>query len=372
MLTHNQTFWRNTSGMLIIICLGFLSTFANAETVFSTGKGKVGEQLREVLSIPGAEALEVTISGEIHKQHDVLRIYTASQGKTMYKIFEKQGKVTTKKPLIVAGNQITVTLNSNGKVTRKGATVRIARVSPASRLQHIKHKIYHVLQNIDKQQAGKVDRLLTTNFNSLDRLQKQLKTTASINENDDKLKLTVSQTFAQLASTYSSIASMKDEVLTANREEIKKLKQLQAETREYANRTSERQKGATAALANLQNIPEPKDAIAKTRRKIAIKAKQSMIKSLEIQIEAWDNFYQTQLSLMPALELYQQHLGLIFYTLGVHAEIYQEAALVIPHDLHFAQETLSGLTELNNVLRDFAKDWENLKSLQKRLQSIGL
>jgi hypothetical protein len=367
---HGKQFKTLLIGIFWLLALPSLASTIvdDTPTQFLVGDAAFKGQKREVLSIPNATALEVTISGEINPRGETLRVYQMRRGKTHDAVLYREDSIAGIKPFIVAGNQIVVTLNSTGKTKRQGVRVTITTVSPAVRLQHIRQKTQIHLRRIERQQEGAIFSIIQSSAARLRQLQQSV-------QNQDNLspqqKQTISQHFDRLSLDYINISAKKDSVLRKNRIEIQHIKQLSKQINGHIKQGVTRRDNIQADIQRLQKVGDKKDSIAQMRHNIRLKAKQSLHKSLDIQITAWLQFKQAHAALLPVLEQFQAHLGLLFYALSVQAEIYQEAAIIIPHDVGFARETLHGLSELKQALTALNTDWTQLKTLQVTLQEIG-
>lgn len=365
---------KHYAGLFILL---FNSLFASTgfayETQFTTGTkpiegGLIKGQKAAILSIPTADALEVSIRGEIHAKHDVLRVYTMKNGKTMQKIFEAKGKVEQVHPLIVEGDSIKVTLNSDKDTRRPGATVSIATLSPMTLMNRIKRQINQLLRNIERRGAAVAAAEIEKSSSRFQQLQKELQESNRSNE----LVKSVSEALIQLSYSYARIAELKDKIKKTNQVALNELKQLQEKTHQYAENTKARfQKEQAQITAWQQQLDSINDDLQRKKIEISIKAHQSLLKSLDVQYQVWQASWQTQAALSPRLETYFEHVDLLFYTLSLNADIYREAANVMQHNAAFAAETLSGLSNLQEVLQAVMNDWAEIGALQSRINEMG-
>lgn len=87
---------------------------------FSTGAYKNNASMSEELSIPGAEALQITLNGESEKGYDLLRVYY--DGLSKHKDFSGPYRAHQ---FVVPGDHIKVTFNADGRTTKAGLSLSI-------------------------------------------------------------------------------------------------------------------------------------------------------------------------------------------------------------------------------------------------------
>jgi len=359
--------------------LFFYSFLANSgfayETVFITGEKPIpinkslgDRQKAAILSIPSASALEVSIYGDIDAKHDVLRVYNMKNGKTGDKIFEAKGKVEQLHPLIVEGNSIKVTLNSDKKTTRLGATVSIATLSPMTLMNTIKKEINSALQNIERRGASIAVEEINKSVNSFKSLQIKLKQ----NIQADKLNIAVGNTLTQLSYSYARIAELQEKLKSIHQKSLAVLKKSHTKTKNYVATTERRsQKEQQGLEQHKQKLLDENDILQRKKLEISIKAHQSLLKSLAVQHQVWLEFLHMQETLMLSLEKYLKHLDVLFHALNTNASIYRAAANVIQRDAQLVSETLSGLSNLQETIVAVSEDWAEISDLQRKIKEMG-
>jgi len=91
--------------------------------VFSTGAYANNANLSQVLTIPGASALSVSITGQTELNYDFISIYDANNN------LIRRTSGSLNETVVVQGSSVRVTFTSDSSVTSSGATVRISRVN---------------------------------------------------------------------------------------------------------------------------------------------------------------------------------------------------------------------------------------------------
>ncbi len=308
-------------GLVLLLggCLGWLAggelgwAQDSPLTQFTVGSEKISKQRRAVLSIPGAEALEVHISGSIDPQQEVLRIYLYRDGRTGVLVFEEKGDFSHCQPLIIDSDAVMVTFNSNGQTNRAGLRVQIASLSPLTLLERIRNDLDNSLKKIATRGAGFAAQELAKNEAVFQTLQQALD---QRQQDEAGTWRAVSDALRQLAGSYAQIAAQKDAVLKDNQLEIAKISALTAEMHTQAERAQQRKIDEEQALAALDQAPlSAEDEIGRARHAITLNAKTSLVKSLVIQGQVWETLAQSQAELPDKLNSYNQRLGLLYYTL---------------------------------------------------------
>ncbi|GEM_PF-2600749 len=338
-------------------------------TEFNTGSEPIQKQQVAILSIPGADALEISIRGELDTSHDVLRIYTLQNGKTLGKIFEGKGRVERSTPLIVKGDSIKVTFNALKPTTRPGALVSIATLSPMTLISQIKENINQVLRNIEHKGAALASQEIEKSLIHFQALQAKLQ---AGHRADAELVQMISTALTQLSYSYARIAKLQKTLKETHSSALKQLADLKKQTQTYAEQTAQRQNAEEQQVKQAQHaLLSVTVELERKKLEIAVKARQSLAKSLTLQHQAWLAFLQAQTALIPALEDYLQNLDLLFYSLNLNADIYQETANVIQQNAAFAAETLGGIHNLREIIEALTQNWKNIEALSMRLNEIG-
>ncbi len=353
--------------LITLVWTGSLSAMAG--TLFSTGSVPIKGQKAAVLSVRGADALEVSIRGSIDAKHEVLRIYTMKRGRTGVKVFEAKGRVERPGVLIVEGDSIKVTFNSNHQTHRPGATVSIAPLSPLSRMNTIKTEVNQWIDKVEHQGAAYAAVEIDKSIQGFQLLEKQLNNSTSI---DSILVDTLVKTLTQLASSYTQIAQLENKLQPAHQKVLSHLSQLEQKTQKQAQKTHQRKTQEQKNIKQWQQaLQKTDDALQRKKLELSIKAHQSLIKSLELQHQVWLDSVNAQQALIPALKHYFKQVNLLFYTLRLNADIYRETAHVLQHDIQFIEETLAGVSNIQDTLRSLMDDWKQIEQLKMNINEIG-
>ncbi len=103
-----------------LAALAFLAGSLSATTMWSTGKYRDFEEKMQVLSVPGAKALRVDVTGSTECGYDYIYIYD-SCGKLVGKL-----SGTINKTLYVKGDSIIAKFKADDSYTDKGVSVKVS------------------------------------------------------------------------------------------------------------------------------------------------------------------------------------------------------------------------------------------------------
>ncbi|SEH07642.1 hypothetical protein [Candidatus Venteria ishoeyi] len=247
--------------ILTLICL--LCAFSAevlAETTHFNVTAQAFKNRRGDLSIPGAEALELNIKGEMDARHDTLRVYNMRQGKTHKELLRIKGQRDKKTgkyrlnhllPLqkILPTSQIRVTFNSNNKTTQHHLKVSIERLTPIKRLAQIQNEVTKALTDITHQGARKSYAEIQKNIIIFQHLSEKLQASRKL---DRQTRNEVSQALQNLASSYLRIVQHRNVVQPANQKLAGDLQKLQSRTIAQENQIYQRIEAVEKELLILQ------------------------------------------------------------------------------------------------------------------------
>jgi hypothetical protein len=355
-------------GGLILLLAGAASAVSAAEAPrveFATGKYADNARMKRVLSIPGADGLIVSVSGETEKDRDLLRIYD----KDIVEIKRLSGPIQEK--FTVSGDTITVTFNADGRTTKNGATVRIAAVSPMEEYDQIKGRLIGIINAVATNGAQAANQELSKNSQKVQELPAKLETAKP----DAETIRQVVDGLSSLSNSYAAISGMRDSVAAKNKEQFDALEKIQAKTAQYREKLRKKKYAEENELSNMRNsAASERQSTERRKLEISIAAKDSIIKSLETQIKVWGQFHKTQADLLEKLQIYNEKLGLLFYSMGVNTEVYREAAHVLQlrRNMENTLQTLDGLATLTDVIAEIETAWSEIEAIRVKLSNADI
>ncbi len=349
-------------------CIGPVFAAEMPQTEFrtnppGTGTYKNDTHLDKELSIPGAEALEVIVTGETEEKYDILRIYNEN----MEEVRRLSGDFSDLRPFVVRGSWIKVTFNSDNRTVKKGAVVSIKAASPARPFREIKQKVIETVERVTSTGAEQANRELVNHTSLFSQLRTDLEKKTKI-EGSEIRRLTGG--LLAVADSYAKIAGLHDKVMEENEEGFERLKILGKRTLKYKQNVQDWKYNEETELAKLMaEIANERDETARRKKEISIQTKQSIIGSLDTQIQIWQDFYNTQGKIQEKLKLFTEKVGLLLYTLQMNAQVYRQAATVLQlnGDIRDALATLNSLSTLESVLGDIKKSWDEVENMKNEL-----
>jgi hypothetical protein len=304
------------------------------KTTFETGTEEIKERKKAVLTIPNAKGLEIHISGEIHTS-ETLRIYEYNQQEQGEEIYQGQGVLKAKNPLIIIDNEILVTLNAKDKTTRKGATVEIKELKAEKFLEYIRKDVLEIFSKLEKDDnIEKIDQNLKESNDILEKLQ-----TKELSQNNKQ----VSESLRALVEKYHFISSQKETLSKTHQALQKNLQSLAKKSKKWSKHLS-----------------------ATTKKKSDIEKE-----LIEQQSLRWLEGSKNFLALAEQIGAYNKTLQELFKTLNENAQIFYETANSIDLNLNPLENVLGKLVDSKSVLQNLDKHWQVINKLKENLKNNG-
>ncbi len=317
-----------------LILLGLISTMiaipANAQSPISYAIGQYADPTKEgydnnlklskVLSILGANELEVSIIGQIEKCCDYLTLYDSHNkeiGKYNGDIYEQ---------FTVKGASIRVDFKSDRRTTDKGFRIKISLRLPAKVFKDIKKKLlaasYRFLNLGTSEASEKISQnvqVLKVLQTKMQQMQQTPQTNAFIEQVANKLML--------IAQTYNELAAMNLWIMKAHQEQFDILKGLKKQTQYQIHQIELKKQGYEDSLDQTQTqLENTLDNFEQQMMQLSMAGYESIIPSLHAQEESWNELDKLQNTLEAKLRLHSNYIGLFLDTLKVNGQIYQEFA----------------------------------------------
>lgn len=307
------------------LLLIFLAQPILAKTEFSTGLYKDNQFNDEMLEVPSAYALIVTISGEIEDKWDILTLYDASG--------EKIGTFTGQmnERLEVSGNKIRVVFDSdNRRHNFPGVTVKIEAQSFPQLYQNIKQTLKIQVKNLLEKNTGEAAHLIQKHLKQVTQLDGKIRQAQDIAQ----IVKPVADELLKIAQTYRKIANNHSDIQKTHQAILSQLETLQTDTKHY-------QKIAQDQVAQFQA-----DAQASTDNwhKDYL---QQMASLSYTQQTLWNQFQQQQVDIMTQAKAYSNKVLDFLNFLNMTAQLYERTAdLALVH-----QATVTDLQNLMDLSR---------------------
>lgn len=314
--------------------------------------------LNKMLSIPEAEALEVTVEGETEESYDFLVIYDSNK-----KIVRRLSGLLDE-TFTVRGSSIFIHFSSDNRTTKKGVLVK---VTSSSLFSEIKTRLIEVTKTVLKEGTRDAHIKISEKLNQF----KQLHTEVQTQTIDRVLEKAIAELVA-VTQTYKEIAAQTEEVMTIHQNQFKVLDSLKEETQNQIEKLRQDQQKYSDlhASAQTKQADTSLSAVDRRKEKFAIEVYNGILEKLKKQQEHWESFDETQRLLEMKLQDYSEKVGLLLYFLGINAQLYQQAANVaLMRKEHITElNNLTDLLELQEIITGIANQEEEIRALLDNLQ----
>jgi hypothetical protein len=317
--------------------------------------------LNKRLTIPDAEALEVTVEGETEEGYDFLIVHDSNK-KPVRRLSGSLDETFT-----VRGSTIFINFSSDNRTTKKGVLVKI---TSSSLFSEIKTRLIEATKTVLKEGTKNAYVKIGSKLNEF----KQLHTEVQTQTIDRVIEKAIVDLVA-ITQTYKDIAALNEEIMTIHQNQFKVLEGLQEETKNNVEKLKQDQKKYSDHLASAQTRRDDTSlsAVARQKEKFAIEVYNGVLQKLKKQQENWESFDNTQRLLETKLKEYSEKVGLLLYFLGINAQLYQQAANVaLMRKEHISElNNLTDLPELQEIITGIANKEEEIRALLDKLQKYN-
>lgn len=321
---------------LSVILLGAKKT--EHKTEFKIDDKAFEGQKKSVLKIPNAKGLEIHISGEIHSS-EMLRIYEYNQQEQGEEIYQGQGVLKAKNPLIIIDDEILVTLNTKDKTTRKGATVEIKELKAEKFLEYVRKDIVEFFNKLEKDEhIEKIDHAIEENKTVLEKLSTVEKVSGK------EINQQISELLRNLVKNYNQIIEQKKAINSNYQSLRKKLDKLAKDSKKWA--------------INLASLLKNKN-------------NSNLKESFEEQCQRWLETEKNFIVLRKQIELYSKTLEEVFIIIEENNQVLYEAANSIDLNIKPSQKMFEKLKSYDALLQRLDEDWKLINKLKENLKNNG-
>ncbi|EIJ41713.1 hypothetical protein BegalDRAFT_0802 [Beggiatoa alba B18LD] len=327
-------------------------------TQFKTDKPyKNKENRRETLSIPNAEALEVSVQGITEQKYDYL-VITDSAGN------EQRFDGVIDKRFSVLGSNIKVFFRSDNATVADGVTVTIA---PISLFKKVKFQVLAAANVIMRQGTGEINEKFIKILKNLNRLQEQLGQAQDLNSISGQIK----EQLALIAQTYHDAASTGENILRIHQQQIELLMQLEKTTANSIDNLLKRQRENQDQITNFQNFANQiQDPLEKQKLQFSIEGTRNLLSALETQRIIWSDFQRVESELIGLLRTYSKRIEVLLYSMNISAQVYDQAVnvLALEGSKLLSLEKLNNINELQKIVADIQSSETAIMSVIKRIE----
>ncbi len=348
--------------LIFISSMLFCPFFVQANTTYSTGPYQNRQYDEKTLSIPDAEAIEITIFGETEKDYDFIIIYNDKSEEI------ERFTGTLREKLIIKGNQIDVVFKADNRTTKSGVTVEIVA---SSLLNFIKSEFVSTTDVILTHGSEEAYQAIRQHIVNLRKLHS---TFIDIDETkiDAALKKLIPELF-DTAQTYKSLSTKQDEIIAEYQIQLDKIAILQDDTLNHIEFIKQRQGKRQQVLEGEKSQLTLSDNTANNRQRsqILVNAYSKMLASIGKELDLWNNFYRTQGLLEAKLIEYVEKIKILLFFLQTNAELYERFAQLatISTNEVLALNDLTDISQLANIMHEI----EIIEAdIQKYMKTLGI
>lgn len=353
----------NNAHYFIFVILVWLSSFcAVAETTYITGPYQNRQHDEKTLSIPDAEAIEITVFGETEQDYDFLTLYNDKSEE----IARFSGMINEK--LVIKGNQIYVIFKADNRTTKSGVKVEIVT---SSLLNFIKAEFVNTTDVILTYGSKEAYQAIHEHIVNLRQLHSKF---IDIDQTklDEALRRLIPELFAT-AQTYKSLSTKQDEIIAEYQIQLDKIALLQDDTLNHIKSIKQKQQKRQQILEDERSQLTSSNGSANTqqRSQILVDAYTKMLASIEKELDLWDDFYRTQGLLEAKLIEYVEKVKILLFFLQTNAELYErfaQLAIISATDV-LALNDLTDISQLANIMQEI----EVIEAdIQKYMKTLGI
>lgn len=379
----------------LLILSWFMSTTLYADsskTYFGTGHYDNSENtgyadnqyLQKILTIPDAEALEVTVEGEIEdccqspSNENVERCCRRSQNKrccdfiiirdSTNQNYTFTGQIQEK--FTVLGHSITVIFKSDSTTTAKGVRVNITPRSAFDMFSELKTRLLNAAETILKQDANSAYLKLEQSLKQLETLSAQVESTQDINEIIEP----IARMLIMLGQTYREIASQRGVITLAHQEQLNIIKELRATISNRIGKATQEKQNYAIMLDKAQNtLSQTINSLEKQKIQISVNSYKRNIEKLRMQEMMWTSFYKIQETLENLLKQYIQKIELLLHFLEMSGQVYESAAnaTLLKETTVMAFDKLVDFTELQNIVLDIEQSEQEIQAWIEKIKQAN-
>jgi len=341
------------------------------QTTFHVGPEILNnDQIVQLLEIPGAGELDVTVQGDLNQKNEILRIYDL-EGKELQRFSGATNNHDLDQfpPFTVSGDGIKVTLNTKKDTRRiKGITVSIRISSPLTEFTQIKKSISELVEKVSTNGATEAYPQITKSLELVENLSKQFS-----EQSDEKQKISLLiECLLSISQTYTMVSGIRTQLAEKNQAYFEKLQENIKKTHVNKEKNQHRIDITNKKIEQLKNqLSYVTQKIERIKLEVSMKGEEQVLRSIKSQLETWDTFVTIQEGLLEKLKTHQQNLDLLLHILQVNAKVYRESAymLQLRQNLPDAEEMLTDLSDVLGVLKNLEANWREVNGFTSKIQS---
>ncbi len=332
-------------------------------------------KLSKILTIPGADELEITITGSIekccqsdkvtHKCCDYLTIFDHNN----HEIGKYSGNINKK--FTVPGASIRVTFKSDNRTTDKGVLVSISERLPASVFNEIKTQLLETTENILKQATKEAYLKIGENL----QLFKTLHAKITKTQNIDSIINEVTAALISIARTYREIATMDAKIIAVHQIQFEIYAGLKNKTLYNISKLEKKKQVYLSKLDEVQTqLTRIENTLEKQKAQFSIDGYKNIVQSLYAQQVIWTKFYEVQENLETKLHSHSQKIELLLHILNINSQIYEQSANValLRKSTVLTLNNLTNSTGFKKIIADIRVSETEIKQWLEQIEQTEL
>ena len=333
-------------------------------TSFAMGKYAGSEgypndlNLNKSLTLPEAQAIQVTVEGQLEEGYDFLTLYDGKRKKIRRLTGHIQERFTIK------GSTLYLNFFSDSRTQGPGIKVSIAS---SSLINEVKTRLIDASEQILKGGTKESYQKIADEFIQWTPLQNLAKTQPL----DTLIEQLVRRLMA-LTKIYRELGNKNQEILAFHQAQFRLIEELRNEVSTHMNKLQQEREKYLVLLKEAQNKLTDLllSEVESQKEQLSIEVYQKVLTKMDVQQKSWQAFKKEQSLLETKLKKYSESVGLFLYFLKVNAQLYEQAAntlLMKKNNLTELRE-LMNLTELQKIVDDLLGQEEEIKVQINQIQ----
>ncbi|OED38682.1 hypothetical protein AB833_18500 [Chromatiales bacterium (ex Bugula neritina AB1)] len=174
----------------------------------------------------------------------------------------------------------------------------------------------------------------------------------------------------RIAANFEEAASMRRDYHKYTRKSNRQLNEKRHETRDAISEIDQHIAEKTREMEQARlALPNAKSDIERDRYQMTINANQSVLHSLQTQIDIWQRFDSAQARLLSTLKISTERVDYVLFVLEKNAQVYREAANTakLRNNVRLALTDLQALGGIESSLIDLAASWREVDQIVKEI-----
>lgn len=312
--------------------------------------------INKTLTLPEAQAIQITVEGEVEDGYDFLTLYDSKRKK----IRRLTGRI--QEQFTIKGSTLYLNFYSDARTKSQGVQVTL---SSSSMLNEVKTRLIDASQQILKGGTKEAYQRIVAELAQLIKLQTLVKTQPL----DTLIEQVITRLMA-ITKIYRDIGNNSQDILALHHTQFHLIEELNNEVIAQMNTLQQdREKYLLLLNQSQNNLGELLSEMDRQKEQLSMEVYQKVLIKLDLQQKNWKTFKSDQALLESTLKKYSEAIGLFLYFLQVNAQLYEQAAnmLLMKKNSLAELKELVNLKELQKIVDDIVHQEE---AIQARIHQI--